>query len=51
MSQDSKGKNINLILDDINKKKDEFITIDKGSHNDLYDFPLFHEKLDSILSL
>jgi uncharacterized protein len=33
------------------KPVDEFITIDKGSHNDLNDFPLFHEKLDSILSL
>jgi uncharacterized protein len=33
------------------KPGDEFITIDKGSHNDLNSFPLFHEKLDSILSL
>ena len=33
------------------KPGDEFITIDKGSHNDLNDFPLFHEKLDSVLSL
>jgi len=33
------------------KPGDEFVTIDKGSHNDLNDFPLFHEKLDSILSL
>ena len=33
------------------KPGDEFITIDKGSHNDLNDFPIFHEKLDSILSL
>ncbi len=33
------------------KPGDEFITIDKGSHNDLDDFPLFQEKLDSILSL
>ena len=33
------------------KPGDEFITINKGSHNDLNDFPLFHEKLDSILSL
>jgi len=32
------------------KPGDEFITIDKGSHNDLNDFPLFHEKLDSVLS-
>ncbi len=33
------------------KDGDEFITIDKGSHNDLNDFPLFHTKLDSVLSL
>jgi len=33
------------------KPGDEFITIDKGSHNDLSDFRIFHEKLDSILSL
>lgn len=31
--------------------KDEFITIQKGSHNDLSDFPLYHQKLDSVLSL
>jgi len=28
----------------------ELITIDKGSHNDLPDFPLFQRKLDSLLS-
>ena len=33
------------------KPGDEFITIDKGSHNDLNDFPVFHSKLDSLLSL
>ena len=33
------------------KPGDEFITIDHGSHNDLNDFSIFHEKLDSILSL
>ena len=33
------------------KPGDEFITIDKGSHNNLNDFLLFHEKLDSVLSL
>lgn len=33
------------------KPGDEFITIDKGSHNDLNDFALFHAKLDSVLSL
>ena len=32
------------------KPGDEFITIDRGSHNNLNDFPLFHEKLDSVLS-
>jgi fermentation-respiration switch protein FrsA (DUF1100 family) len=29
---------------------DEFVTIEGGSHNDLNDFPLFHQKLDSVLS-
>ena len=33
------------------KKTDEFITIPGGSHNDLNDFPLFHHKLDSLLSI
>ncbi len=32
------------------KPGDEFITIEKGGHNNLNDFPLFHEKLDSLLS-
>jgi alpha-beta hydrolase superfamily lysophospholipase len=32
------------------KQSDEFITIDKGTHNDLNNFALFHEKLDSLLS-
>ncbi len=32
------------------KKTDEFITIEGGSHNDLNDFPLFRQKLDSLLS-
>ncbi len=31
------------------KHNDEFITIDGGSHNDLNSFPLFHQKLDSLL--
>ncbi|MEO6219375.1 MAG: alpha/beta hydrolase [Ginsengibacter sp.] len=31
------------------KAGDEFITIEKGSHNNLNDFPLFHQKLDSLL--
>ena len=38
-------------LKKILKPGDEFITIDKGSHNNLNEFSLFHEKLDSILSL
>jgi pimeloyl-ACP methyl ester carboxylesterase len=32
------------------KPTDEFVTIEKGSHNDLDAFPLFHQKLDSLLS-
>lgn len=31
------------------KKGDEFVTIKGGSHNDLHQFPLFQEKLDSLL--
>ncbi|KAA9041408.1 lysophospholipase [Ginsengibacter hankyongi] len=38
-------------LKKILKPGDEFITIHKGSHNDLNEFPLFHEKLDSLFSL
>ena len=33
------------------KSGDEFITIDNGSHNNLHNFHLFNEKLDSVLSL
>ncbi|HEY5463265.1 MAG TPA: alpha/beta fold hydrolase [Hanamia sp.] len=33
------------------KPGDEFITIENGIHNNLNDFPLFHQKLDSVLSL
>lgn len=33
------------------KATDEFITIDKGSHNDLSTFPLYQHKLDSLLRL
>lgn len=33
------------------KPGDEFITIDNGAHNNLNSFPLFHTKLDSVLSL
>lgn len=31
------------------KPGDQFITIEKGGHNDLNDFPVFKEKLDSLL--
>jgi hypothetical protein len=31
------------------KPTDEFITIENGTHNNLNDFPLFHQKLDSLL--
>jgi uncharacterized protein len=31
------------------KKEDRFITIPGGSHNDLSDFPLFQQQLDSLL--
>ncbi|MBS1949016.1 MAG: alpha/beta fold hydrolase [Bacteroidetes bacterium] len=31
------------------KPQDEYVTIDGGSHNSLNDYPLFHEKLDSLL--
>lgn len=31
------------------KPFDEFITIERGSHNDLNNFPLFRKKLDSLL--
>ncbi len=32
------------------KPTDEFITIPNASHNNLNDFPLFHQKLDSVLA-
>ncbi|MEP7277957.1 MAG: alpha/beta fold hydrolase [Bacteroidota bacterium] len=31
------------------KPQDQFITIEGGSHNNLNDFPVFHQKLDSLL--
>jgi uncharacterized protein len=37
-------------LKSVLKPMDEFVTIKKGTHNDLNDFPLFHSKLDSILN-
>ena len=33
------------------KPGDEFITIAKGTHHNLNDFPLFRQKLDSLLEL
>lgn len=33
------------------KPTDEFVTIKNGAHNNLNNFPLFQEKLDSVLSL
>ncbi len=33
------------------KPTDEFITIEEGTHHDLNDFPLFRNKLDSLLHL
>ena len=33
------------------KPTDEFITIEKGTHHNLNDFKLFHQKLDSLLLL
>jgi len=32
------------------KPRDEFITIENGTHHNLNDFPLFHRKLDSLLT-
>jgi alpha-beta hydrolase superfamily lysophospholipase len=32
------------------KPADEFVTIEKGKHNNLNDFPLYHQKLDSLLA-
>lgn len=38
-------------LKNVLKLSDEFITIERGTHQDLNDFPLFHQKLDSLLDL
>jgi len=52
------GTNDNVIpyngaskLKKVLKPGDEFITIENGTHNNLNDSPLFHSKLDSLLSL
>ncbi|MBS1599695.1 MAG: alpha/beta fold hydrolase [Bacteroidetes bacterium] len=36
-------------LKSVLKKNDEFVIMKNGSHNNLNDFPLFHQKLDSLL--
>lgn len=36
-------------LKQVLKEKDEFITIEGGEHNNLNDYPLFHQKLNAIL--
>lgn len=33
------------------KSGDEFVTIENGTHHNLNEFPLFHQKLDSLLKL
>ena len=38
-------------LKEVLKPADEFVTIEGGTHHDLNDYPLFHQKLDSILQL
>jgi len=38
-------------LKNVLKPGDEFVTIENGAHNNLNEFPLFHQKLDSVLSL
>lgn len=37
-------------LEALFKKGDEFVTLEGGEHNNLNDYPLFHRKLDSVLS-
>lgn len=32
-------------------KNIELVTIDKGKHNTLFDYPLYHQKIDSLLAL
>jgi pimeloyl-ACP methyl ester carboxylesterase len=41
----SQGERLRSLL----KPGDEFIPIEGGNHNDLNDFPMFHQKLDSLL--
>jgi len=37
------------MLKQVLKTNDEFVTIEDGTHNNLNDFPIFHQKLDSLL--
>ena len=37
------------MLKEVLKTNDEFVTIENGSHNNLNDFPVFHQKLDSLM--
>lgn len=38
-------------LKQVLKPNDEFFTIEDGAHNNLSEFPVFHQKLDSVLNL
>ena len=38
-------------LKEVLKPTDEFVTIEGGTHHNLNDYPLFHQKLDSLLQL
>jgi alpha-beta hydrolase superfamily lysophospholipase len=40
-----------VLLKKVLKPGDEYITIEGGGHNNLNDYALFHEKLDSVLNL
>jgi alpha-beta hydrolase superfamily lysophospholipase len=42
----NQGKRLSKLKSDV-----ELVTIQKGKHNNLNDFPLFHQKLDSLLAL
>ncbi len=38
-------------LKNVLRPGDEFVTIENGAHNNLNEFPLFHQKLNSVLNL
>ena len=38
-------------LKEVLKPTDEFVTIEGGTHHNLNDYPLFYQKLDSLLQL